>query len=294
MKINKFLKIVLFIAATSVLFTACASKAPKNVKKVEKPKVENINNVLNDAKVFEYDSRQKLYRNKFTQEQNRNDLLLKFGKLCSDKKGKLVYIDHFINRSYVNAYANNKAYICEVDKAPYFIAHIASQNTNSYFSISVDEKVKKEYLDKQNDMEFESSLETTVDSTPTSVPNPKFQATPPSQESFEDGKKEREEIEKRQRAREQKTRLLFDKKDQTTMTFFDTWKQTGVDTLCSTKCKSINKRSTGFTTLKEATDTKWQIVSKIGETSEMVDNTCTCTGSSIVLRKLSSENQASK
>ena len=269
MKINKFLKIVLFIAAAAVLFTACANKSPKNVKKVEKPKVENINNVLNDAKVFEYDSRQKLYRNKFTQEQNRNDLLLKFGKLCSDKKGKLVYIDHFINRSYVNAYANNKAYICEVDKAPYFIAHIASQNTNSYFSISVDEKVKKEYLDKQNDMEFESSLETTVDSTPTSVPNPKFQATPPSQESF-------------------------DKKDQTTMTFFDTWKQTGVDTLCSTKCKSINKRSTGFTTLKEATDTKWQIVSKIGETSEMVDNTCTCTGSSVVLRKLSSENQASK
>ena len=146
MKINKFLKIALFIGATSVLFTACANKTPKNVKKVEKPRVENINNVLNDAKVFEYDSRQKLYRNKFTQEQNRNDLLLKFGKLCSDKKGKLVYIDHFINRSYVNAYANNKAYICEVDKAPYFIAHVASQNTNSYFSISVDEKIKKENI----------------------------------------------------------------------------------------------------------------------------------------------------
>ena len=36
MKINKFLKIVLFIAAAAVLFTACANKSPKNVKKVEK------------------------------------------------------------------------------------------------------------------------------------------------------------------------------------------------------------------------------------------------------------------
>ena len=209
MKINKFLKIALFIGATSVLFTACANKSPKNVKKIEKPRVENINNVLNDAKVFEYDSRQKLYRNKFTQEQNRNDILLKFGKLCSDKNGKLVYIDHFINKSYVNTYANNKAYICEVDNAPYFFGHIASQNANSFLSLSIDEKTKKDYLDKQKDMQFESSLDTTVDSTPESIPNPKFQATPPSQESAEDGKKERLEIQKRERAREQKTKLLF-------------------------------------------------------------------------------------
>ncbi len=291
MKINKFLKIVLFIAATSVLFTACASKAPnKNVKKVEKAKDKNINDVLNDSKLFEYDARLKLYKNKFTQEKNRNDLLIRFGNLCSDKKGKLVYINHFINKSYVNSYANNKAYICEVDNAPYFIAHMASQNTNSYLSISVDENIKKEYLAKENDMKFESSLETTTGTTS----GPKFESTPPSQENAEDGKKEREEIEKRQRAREQKTKLLFDKKDQTTMTFFDTWKQTGVDPLCSTKCKSINKKSTGFTTLKEATDTKWQIVSKIGETSETVDDTCTCTGSSVILKKLSNENQASK
>lgn len=204
MKINKFLNIALFITATSVLFTACANKAPKNIKKVEKPKVENINNVLNDAKVFEYDSRQKLYRNKFTQEQNRNDILIKFGKLCSDKNGKLVYIDYFINKSYVNSYANNKAYICEVDNAPYFFGHIASQNANSFLSLSIDEKTKKDYMDKQKDMQFESSLDTTVDSTPDSIPNPKFQATPPSQESAEDGKKEREEIQKKRKSKRTK------------------------------------------------------------------------------------------
>ena len=291
MKINKFLKIVLFIAASSVLFTACATKSPnKNIKKIEKVKGKNINDILNDSQLFEYDARLKLYKNKFTQEQNRKDLILRFADLCSDKKGKLVYINHFINKNYINAYANNKAYICEVDNAPYFIGHIASQSTNSYLSISIDESIKKEYLAKQNDMNFESSLETTAGTSS----GPKFEAAPPSQENAEDGRKEREEIEKRQRAREQKTKLLFDKKDQTTMTFFDTWKQTGVDPLCSTKCKSINKRSTGFTTLKEATDTKWQLVSKIGETSETVDETCSCTGSSVILKKISNENQASK
>ncbi|MDY0052284.1 MAG: hypothetical protein RBR65_07060 [Aliarcobacter sp.] len=291
MKINKFLKMALFISATSLLFTACANKSPnKNIKKVEKPKIENINNVLNNAKVFEYDSRQKLYRNKFTQEQNRNELLLKFGNLCSNKKGKLVYVNHFINKSYVNSYTNNKAYICEVDNKPYFIAHIASQNINSYFSISVDEKVKKDYLDKQNDMQFESNLETTIDSTS----GPKFESTAPSQESTEDGIKERQEIQKRERAREQKTKLLFNKKDQKTMTFFDSWKQTGKDPLCSTKCKSVNKRSTGYLTLKEATANNWQILSKVGEIKETIDETCSCTGYSLILKKLPSEIKISK
>ena len=78
------------------------------------------------------------------------------------------------------------------------------------------------------------------------------------------------------------------------MTFFDSWKQMGNDPICSTKCKSINKRSTGFSTLKEATDNKWQIISKIGETSEAIDGTCTCTGSSVILKKQSNEDQANK
>lgn len=291
MKINKFLKILLFVAATSVLFTACANKSPnKNIKKVEKAKVKNINDILNDSKLFEYDARLKLYKNKSTQEQNRKDLLLRFGNLCSDKKGKLVYTNNFINKNYVNSYSNNKAYICEVDNVPYFIGHIASQNSNSYLSISIDEKIKKEYLDKQNDIKSESSLETIPNTTSES----KFEATLPSQGSIEDNIKERQEIQKRERAREQKTKLLFNKKDQTTMTFFDSWKQTGKDSLCPTKCKSINKRSTGFTTLAEATANKWQILSKIGETSEMIDETCTCTGSSVILKKEVSTNQTDK
>ena len=291
MKINKILKILLFITATSVLFTACANKSPnKNIKKIEKVTGKNINDILNDSKLFEYDARLKLYKNKSTQEQNRNDLLLRFGNLCSDKKGKLVYINHFINKSYVNSYTNNKAYICEVDNIPYFIAHIASQNSNSYLSISIDEKIKKEYLDKQNDIKSESNIETIPGTTSVS----KFEAILPNQGSIEDSIKEREEIQKRERAREQKTKLLFNKKDQTTMTFFDSWKQMGNDPICSTKCKSINKRSTGFSTLKEATDNKWQIISKIGETSEAIDGTCTCTGSSVILKKQSNEDQANK
>ena len=290
MKINKFLKILLFITASSVLFTACANKSPnKNIKKIENVKGQNINNILNDPKLFEYDPRLKLYKNKFTQEQNRNDLLLRFGNLCSHKKGKLVYINHFINKTYVNSYTKNKAYICEVDNVPYFIGHIASQNSNRYLSISIDEKIKKEYLDKQNDMKSESDFETTDTRLDT-----KFEATLPTQVSGQEAKKEREEIQKRERAREQKTRLLFNKKDQTNMTFFDSWRQTGKDPLCPTKCKSINKRSTGFTTLKEATASKWQIVSKIGETSQTVDETCTCTGSSLILKKIAVEEQASK
>jgi len=61
MQINKFLKIGLFVIATSILFTACANKSiGKN--SVEKTKVKTINDVLNES--FTYDAKQRLYKNK--------------------------------------------------------------------------------------------------------------------------------------------------------------------------------------------------------------------------------------
>lgn len=278
MKINKFLKIGLLIISTSVFFTACANKSfNNNVKKVEKPKNKTMNDVLKES--FEYDANQKLYKYKSIKEENRNNLLSRFGEFCSDKKGKLVYINYYINRNYANSYSNNKAYICEVNNQPYFIGHIANKDSYIYYSVSIDEKTKEKYLNSKSDAPLESNVESPFDS--------KFEATLPSKENIEDNRKEKQEIQKRERAREQKTKSLFNKKDQRTMTFFDTWNNTGKSTLCPTKCKSINKRSTGYTTLKEATDNNWQVLSKVGETSEAIDDSCTCSGYSVLLKKLS-------
>ena len=265
------IKILLFIIATSVLFNGCVNKTQN--KKVEKTKSISLHDVLNDSKLFEYDENQKLYKNKFTQDQNRNDLLLKLGNLCSEKKGKLVYTNYFINSEYVNTYINNKAYICEIQNAPYFIGHLANQDSNSYLSISINENTKKEYVNKQTAIKKLSES--------------KFEVTLPTQISAQEAIQEREEIKKREKAREQKAKLMFSKKNQSTMTFFDSWKQIGTDPLCSTKCKNINKKTTGFTTLQEATAQKWQLISKVNEISETIDTTCTCSGSSVILKKLS-------
>ena len=55
MEIKNILKIGLFVISTSIFFTACANKSIE--KKVEKPKVKTIDDVLNESS--EYDVNQK-------------------------------------------------------------------------------------------------------------------------------------------------------------------------------------------------------------------------------------------
>lgn len=269
MEINKFLKVGLFVISTSILFTACANKANvKNVKKVEQTKVKTINDVLNES--FDYDANQKLYKNKSTKIEDTNTLLSKLGKLCSDKNGKLVNINYYINKNYVNSYSNNKASVCEINDETYFITHQASLNNNIYYSVSIDEKVKKVYQNFKNNQ---------------------FELTPTITEDTQTVMKERQEILRREAAREQKTKLLFNKKDQKTMTFFDSWRYSGKEAPCSKKCTDLNKRSTGYSTLKEAVNNNWQFVSKAEEIEEAIDNTCTCSGSSVLVKKLPTESK---
>ncbi|RWS50472.1 hypothetical protein CKA56_02770 [Arcobacter venerupis] len=267
MQINKFLKIGLFVVATSLLFTACANKAVvKN--NVEKTKVKTINDVLNES--FEYDAKQRLYKNKSLKAEDTKNLYSKLDKFCSDNKGKLVNTTYYINKIYVNSYSNNKASVCEINNEPYFITHQASQNANSFYSVSIDEKVKRAYSNSKRHPQFEAETPTIIN----------------SQELV----KERQEIQKREAAREQKTKLLFNKKDQRTMTFFDSWRYSGKEAVCAKRCTDVNKRTTGYTTIKEATSNNWQLVSKVEDIEEAIDNTCTCSGYSVLLRKLSTES----
>jgi hypothetical protein len=102
--------------------------------------------------------------------------------------------------------------------------------------------------------------------------------------------KERQEIQRREAAREQKTKVLFNKKDQRTMTFFDSWRYSGKEAICAKRCTDINKRTTGYSTVKEAVNNNWQLVSKVEDIEEAIDNSCTCSGYSVLLRKLSTES----
>jgi len=196
--------------------------------------------------------------------------LSKFDKFCSDKKGKLVNITYYINKTYVNSYSNNRATVCEINNEPYFIAHQARQNTNNFYSVSIDERIKKAYTNSKK--------------------HPKFEAETPTIINTQELVKERQEIQKREAAREQKTKLLFNKKDQRTMTFFDSWRYSGKEAICAKRCTDINKRTTGYTTIKEATANNWQLVSKVEDIEEAIDNTCTCSGYSVLLRKLPTES----
>lgn len=280
MKISKFVKVVLFIIFTSVFFTACANKSiNKNTKINNKQKTKTINEILNNS--FEYDANQRLYKHRSIKAEDTNNLLSAIGKICSDKKGKIVYINYYINKNYVNFYTNNKAYICEINNEPYFISHHASQNSNGYSSISIDENTKKAYLNYKNKIEAD-----TIDD---STSGPTFNLLNASEENTENTIKEKQEIKKREKAREQKTKLLFNKKDQRTMTFFDRWRYTEKEALCSKKCININKRTTGYTTLKEATNSNWQLISKMGEIEEAIDENCTCSGYTVLLKKLLKE-----
>ena len=267
MEIKNILKIGLFVISTSIFFTACANKSIE--KKVEKPKVKTINDVLNES--FEYDVNQKLYKNKDVTENNTNDLLAKFEKFCSDKKGKLVYMDYYINQNYIRAYSNHKASVCEINSEPYFIAHQASEDSNIYYSVSMDEEVKKAYITYKNKIQLELA---------------KF-----NRENAQNLIKERQEIQKREIAREQKTRILQTKKDEKNMTFFDSWRDSGNKKTCLNKCNDINLKSNGYKTLQDAIKNNWQLISKIGEIEEAIDDSCTCSGYSVLVKKLPTESK---
>ena len=261
MKMKNFFKIGLFVVTTSVFFVACADK-PNIEQKVEKPRVLTINDVLKDS--FEYDANQKLYRTKtpITKEEDKNALVSKFIKFCSEQNGKLIYSNYYINKHYVNSYSKNLANACEVDREPYFLIHQANENSNLHYSVSIDEAARRIYLNKKQ---------------------PVFEQ--PTPESTEKTIQERKEIQRREIAREQKTKLLLSQKNQKTMTFFDSWRYSGSEASCSNRCYDINLKNNGFKTLKEALNNNWQLVSKIEETEITIDNNCTCAGSSVVLKK---------
>ena len=260
MKVKEFLKISLFVASTALLFNACANKAP--VKKIEKQKIKTIDNVL--AESFVYDANQKLYKTKdpITKIEEKNALVSQFTKFCSEKDGKLIYTNYYINKQYVNSYSKNLANACEVDKEPYFIIHQAEDNSNFYYSVSVDEAAKRIYLNRKP---------------------PEFEK--PAVESTEQTVQERKEIQRREIAREQKTKLLLSNKSEKTMTFFDSWRDSGNKALCSTKCNALNLKTNGYKTLKEAVSDNWQLVSKVGEIEEAIDDSCTCSGYSVLVKK---------
>lgn len=258
---KRFLKIGLFVIATSIFFAACATKPIQ--KTVEKPKPKTtITDVLNDS--FIYDSNQKLYRTKspISKPEESNALFSKFANFCSEKNGKLVFTTYYINRYYANAYSNNIANACEIDNQPYFIIHRANENSNINYSVSMDEGIKRIYLSKKQ---------------------PEYEK--PTPESTEQTVQERKEIQKREVAREQKTKVLLGKINQKTMTFFNTWRYSGSEASCSKKCTDINQRTTGFKTLKEAISNNWQLVSKGDDIEEAIDDNCTCSGSSVLVKK---------
>jgi hypothetical protein len=269
MKIGNFFKIGLFVVLTSIFFTACSNKS---IKSAEKPKPMSITDVLNDS--FEYNKNQKLYKNKSLKEDDVNKLSFRFGKFCSQKQGKLAYTDYYINQDYTKSYTDNKAIVCLINRVPYFITHQAKEKSNVYYTVGMDEQIKKDYLDFKK--------------------NKQLELIKANQENAQNSIKEREEIQKRERAREQKTRMLLNKKGQRTMTFFDSWRYTGNKTSCSNKCTNINLKSTGFKTLKEAISNNWQLVSKVGDIEEAIDDSCTCTGYSVLVKKEVSTNQTDK
>lgn len=261
MKMRNFFKIGLFVVTTSVFFVACADK-PTIEQKVEQPKVLTINDVLKDS--FEYDAKQKLYKTKapITKEEDKNALVSKFIKFCSEQNGKLIYSNYYINKYYVNSYSKNLANACEVDREPYFLIHQANENSNLHYSVSIDEAARRIYLNKKQ---------------------PVFEQ--PTPESTEKTIQERKEIQRREIAREQKTKLLLSNKSEKTMTFFDSWRDSGDKALCSTKCNALNVKTNGYKTLQEAVSNNWQLVSKVGEIEEAIDDSCTCSGYSVLVKK---------
>lgn len=263
MRIGNILRLLSFFTIILLSFNACSNKG--TVKKAEKPKVTDITIVLNES--FDYFENQKIYKNRFeiANEDDANNLLAKFESFCSSKEGQLIGGAYFIDKDYARSYTNNKAGVCEVNGEPIFIIHQSSKSSYIFYSVTTDEDIMKTYYIKKKKQDF--------------------QIEPPVKESLEVVMQERKEIQRREAAREQKTKVLLGQKNQKTMTFFDSYRFAGSEASCSKRCFDINVKNNGFKTLKDALSNEWQFVSKIEETEETLDNNCTCKGSSVLLKK---------
>lgn len=263
MGIKKFLEIGLLIISTSIFFTACAEKVAETNN--EKTKSKTISDILNES--FEYDENRKIYKTKFTIDKvnDANNLVFKFEKLCSDEKGQLIYTSYFINQTFARRNFTNIVNVCEVNNEPYFFIQQSKDTSNIYYAVTTDELHKNNYLNIKHNKQLE--LEMT------------------KKEFSEKSVIERQEIQRREIAREQKTKSLFSKKDEKTMTFFDSWRSSNNQGACSKKCTDINIKNNGFKTLKEAQNNNWELISRVGDTEEALDDFCTCSGSSVLLKK---------
>jgi hypothetical protein len=254
---KEMLKIGLFIFITSIFLSACADKV---IQKNSKSKTKNLTETLKDS--FDFDENQKLYKNKsaITTNEDSDNLIFKFEKFCNEKKGELIYTDFYINQDYMKSNYKNKTNVCEVNNEPYFFIQQSINRSDYIYSISIDEQTIGYYKNYKNNKSL----------------NP---------ETIEKMQRERAEIQRREIAREQKTRMILNKKDQKTMTFFDSWRYAGSEASCSKKCIDINIKNYGFKSLKDALSNNWQLVSKEGEEEMTLDDSCTCSGSSAVLSK---------
>lgn len=255
---KKILNIGLFIFITSIFLSACADKVIE--KNSNKSKTKNLTETLNES--FNFNENQKIYINKFeiATNEDSDNLIFKFEKFCKEKKGELVYTDFYINQNYIKSNYKNKTNICEVNNEPYFFIQQSVNRSDYTYSISIDEQTMTYYKNYKNNKSLNS-------------------------ETSEKMVKERSEIQKREIAREQKTKAILNKKDQKTMTFFDSWRYAGSEANCSRKCIDMNVKNYGFKSLKEALNTNWQLVSKAGEEEMTLDDSCTCSGVSAVLTK---------
>lgn len=254
---KKTLEMSLFIFIISIFLSACADK---EIQKTSKTKTKDMTEILKDS--FDFDENQKLYKSKtaITTTEDSDNLIFKFEKFCRDKKGELVYTDFYINQNYMRSNYKNKTNICEVNNEPYFFIQQSVNRSDYIYSISIDEQTMVYYKNYKNSKSL----------------NP---------ETIEKMQRERSEIQRREIAREQKTRAFLNKKDQRTMTFFDSWRYSGSEASCSKKCIDMNIKNYGFKSLKDALTNNWQLVSKEGEEEMTLDDSCTCSGSSTVLSK---------
>ncbi len=263
MEMRNIFKIALVVIATSVFFTACSNKPiQQNVEK-PKSKIKTIDTVLDD--LFIYDTNQKLYKNKSTKVEDSGELSSTFENFCLEKKGKFIPVEYYINQDYIKKYSQQKANVCEINNSAYFITHEANETSNVYYSLSYDQEIKKAYVDYKYNQQLE--------------------AIKINKENAQKSIKEREEIKRREIVREQKSKLLFNKKGQRIMTFFDSAKDLKNKSQCSKRCNDINMSSNGYRTLQEATTDSWQLISKVDEIDEAISDSCTCSGYSVLLKK---------
>lgn len=165
---------------------------------------------------------------------------------------------------------DTRSNVCIVDNKPYFLISYGlsySNGTTKIYDAFID--ISKSTLDSYAIYEKKEAEKHEL-----------YRLREENRIKAEKEKKVKEEIEFNK-----KVKLLKNRKGTIEAVFYDNFNYKYGKENCNKSCNRLTLDNSGYESLQQALDDKWQFVSYVGDAKNDVDSSCSCNGKKVILKK---------